>query len=58
MPDNTKWQVVEQCGFVNERIVSEWGTFDDAYCAVKEQYTSSEEDELHVSILRDGSSEY
>lgn len=52
------WSVVEQCGYTGEREVSTWDTYDDAYCAVKEQYTPEEEDELHVSILRDGSSEY
>jgi hypothetical protein len=52
------WSVVEQCGYAGERKVSTWDTYDDAYCAVKEQYTPEEEDELHVSILRDGSSEY
>lgn len=52
------YQVVEHCGYEGEKVVSEWETFSDACRAVREQYSSEEEDELHVAILRDGSSEY
>lgn len=52
------WQVVENVGCTNEKLISEWDTFDDAYCAVKELYTVQEEEELEVAILQDWSSDY
>ena len=58
MSDKDVWQVVEACGFTNERVISEWDTFDDACIAVKELYTIGEEVELNVSILKNGSAEY
>ncbi|MGB4467547.1 MAG: hypothetical protein WBI41_05790 [Azovibrio sp.] len=47
-----QWAVFEQYGYRNERFVSSWVTFDDAYCAIKENYTPEEEEELRVSIVR------
>ena len=47
-----KWAVVEQAGFVNERVTSTWSTYDDAWCAYQEQYTASERDELYVDIMK------
>ena len=47
-----KWAVVEQAGFVNERIVSTWSTYDDAWCAYQEQYSESERAELRVDVMK------
>ena len=47
-----KWAVVEQAGFTNERVVSTWSTYDDAQCAMQEQYTDSEREELDVDIMK------
>ena len=47
-----KWAVVEQAGFTNERVVSTWSTYDDAYCSFIEQYTAWERGELHVDIMK------
>ena len=47
-----KWAVVEQASFTNERVVSTWSTYDDAYCSCIEQYTAWERDELNVDIMK------
>lgn len=47
-----EWAVVEHAGFTNERVVSTWSTYDDAWCAYQEQYTDSERDELFVDIMK------
>ena len=47
-----KWAVVEQAGFTNERVVSTWSTYDDAYCSCIEQYTPWERDELRVDVMK------
>jgi hypothetical protein len=52
------WQVVVHAGCTNERVSSSWRTYMDAYCAMTEQYTESEREELGVDILRNGSTEY
>jgi hypothetical protein len=52
------WQVVEQVGYGSEHVVSEWPTYAQALHDMCEQYTERERDELHVDILRNGSTEY
>ena len=47
-----EWVVVQNAGFTNERVVYEASSYDDAYCAMDEQYQSAEQDELHVEVLR------
>ena len=47
-----KWAVVEQAGFTNEHVTSEWSTYDDAWCAYQEQYSESERAELHVDVMK------
>lgn len=49
---NEKWAVIEQAGYNNERVVSEWSTYDDAWYAYQELYTAEEREELHVEIMR------
>jgi len=49
---NERWAVVEQAGFVNERVIHNCTSYDDACCALHEQYSSPEIDELHVSIMK------
>ena len=46
------WAVFERAGYNNEHLVSEWLTYDDAWCAYQELYTPEERDELHVDIMR------
>lgn len=36
----------------NERLVSTWPTYDDAWCAYQELYTTEEHNELNVDIMR------
>lgn len=55
---NDKWQVVIHAGLTSERVVSEWASYDDAYCAMKEGYTDNEIEELDVDILKNLSTEY
>ena len=47
-----KWAVVEQAGFTDERVASTWSTYDDACCALHEQYMPSEIEELPVYIMK------
>lgn len=47
-----KWAVFERYGYNNERFVSSHTSYDDAYCYVKERYTTEEEEELHVAITK------
>ena len=47
-----KWAVVEHAGFTDERVVSTWSTYDDAWCAYQEQYTAWESVELHVDFMK------
>ena len=54
---NDKWQVVIHAGLTSERVVSEWASYDDAYCAMKEGYTDNEIEELDVDILKNLSTE-
>lgn len=53
-----KWTVVENCGYERERVVYECDNYDDAETAYHEQYTESEAAELHVAILKNGSTEW
>ena len=46
------WAVFEQAGYNNERLISTWPTYDDAWCAMQELYTPEEREELHVDIMR------
>ena len=52
------WQVVEQAGWANECVVSTHATYDDAYCATRENYAPEEHDELGIDIMKNGSMEY
>ena len=46
------WPVIERAGYNNERLVSTWPTYDDAWCAYQELYTTEERNELNVDIMR------
>jgi len=48
----TNYAVFENYGCNNERLISEWDSYDNAYCAYKELYTDSEADELGVEIVK------
>lgn len=52
------WQLVQRAGWLNERVVGTYATYDDAYCALHEQYTPEEQDELDIDIMKNGSCEY
>jgi hypothetical protein len=52
------WQVVERAGSVNERVIGTCATYDDAYCATRENYAPEEHDELGIDIMKNGSTEY
>ena len=47
-----KWAVVENTGFVNERVASIWFSYNDTWCAYQEQYGESERAELHVDVMK------
>lgn len=53
-----EWTVVEHAGCANERTVSTCASYDDALTAKDELYTESEQEELGVDILKNGSTEY
>lgn len=44
--------VVQNAGYVGEKVVHEARTYDDAYCAMHELYQPDEQEELHVDIMR------
>lgn len=50
----TKYQLVIHYELCNEKVVAEFDTLQDAYCAKCEQFVPSEWDELCVTILKDG----
>lgn len=52
------WTVVENCGYERERVVHTSSNFNDADTAYHELYTESEAEELHVEILKNGSTEW
>jgi hypothetical protein len=47
-----KYAIFERYGYDNERLISEWGNYDDAWCAYCELYTESEAEELGVEIAK------
>ena len=46
------WAVIEQASCTDEKLISTWTTYDDAWCAYQELYTPEEREELHVDIMR------
>lgn len=53
------WQVVEQAGYENEKVVFECDNYDDACTAYGELYTDDQErEELYVAITKNGSCEW
>lgn len=46
------WVVVVHAGYENERVTFECATYDDAYCAMHENYQPDEQEELHVDIMK------
>jgi hypothetical protein len=52
------YELVQHAGCANFRILSRWRTYDDAYCALHEQFTPEEQLELGVDVMRFGSFEY
>lgn len=52
-----KYQVVVHAGYQNEELHSEWNTYDDAYCAMHENFTPEEQLELGVDIMKNWSYE-
>lgn len=54
-----KYQVVCFSGRSNERMESEWRSYDDAVTAMYEQFPDdTEREELGVDILKNWSTEY
>jgi len=49
---------VEHAGRDSECVVSTHATYDDAYCATRENYLPEEYDELGIDITKNGSTEY
>lgn len=52
------YQVVEQSGYADERLIAEFDTSYEAESFCKAQYEAHEWDELNVRILKDWSAEY
>ena len=52
------YQIVEQSGYEDERVVAECPTLPMAQQTLRELYTPDEEDELHVQILKNGTTKY
>lgn len=52
------WQLAMYTGYNNERVLSTHATYDDAYCAMHEQFSDDEIEELGVDIMKSGSTEY
>ena len=46
------WGLFEHYCDWNEKLISTWETYDDAWCAYQEQYTAEEREELGVEIAR------
>lgn len=49
---NGSWAVIQHAGYKNEKLVSTWDSFDDAWCAYQELYTPEEWEELHCDIMK------
>lgn len=53
-----RWSVVEQCGYTDEHEVFDDTTFNACQEFVAYQYTAFEVEEMHVAILKNGTTEY
>ena len=55
---DTPYELVINAGYTGEKILSRWKTHNDAYCAMHENFTPEEQDELHVDIMKFGTYDF